>query len=143
MPDHDYAYNYDEVLKKVYDPNAERIMRTGAIEDNGLLIYEVPDGHSFYLEEAALSIEVSRAVASDYCYLYWQRGADAYYVRDLCQIFWFVGKQGAIAMMKVGDHSVFPSGLLMAAGDMIWLISEEAGYAAEGKISGQLVVGDL
>ena len=135
--------DYDASLKKVYDPNAERVIRTGTIQNNGLLIYEVPAGHSLYLEEASLSIELTwLVVSSEFCYLYWVRADDMYYVRDLCQIYWFVGKQGAVAMMKVGDHSVFPSGLLIPAGDMIWLMSPAPGYLAEGNISGHLVVGD-
>ena len=129
-----------EWLKKVYDPNAERIMETGAIEDNALAIYEVPAEHSLYLEEASLSIEFTQVGSSEYCYLYWASAVGAY-IRDICQIFWFVNK-GVIAMMKVGDHSVFPSGLLIPAGHVLWLISPAAGYLAEANISGHLVVGD-
>lgn len=128
-----------EWLKKVYDPNAERIMETGEIENNDLAIYTVPVGHSLYLEETSLSIELGQVASSEYCYLYWDSGGE--YIRDLCQIFWYQDK-GVAVMMKVGDHAIFPSGLLMHAGDVIWLVSPAAGYLAEGNISGHLVVGD-
>lgn len=129
-----------EWLKKVYDPNAERILKTGAIENDGLEIYEVPADHSLYLEEASLSIELGQVASSEYCYLYWESGIGAY-IRDLCQIYWYEDK-GVAVMMKVGDHAIFPSGLLIPGGDVIWLISPAAGYLAEGSISGHLVVGD-
>ena len=128
-----------EFLKKVYDPNAERITEHGAIENSDLEIYLVPAGHSLYLEEAELSIAIENPASSEYSYLYWESGGD--YVRDLCQIFWYVDKQ-VVTMMKVGDHSVFPSGLLIPAGDIIWLVSPVAGHIAEGSISGHLVAGD-
>ncbi len=132
---------YDlEFFKKVYDPNAERITEHGSVENGDLELYVVPAGHSLYLEEVELSIWLDAQIgSSEYCYVYWARGM--VYIRDLCRIFWYMDK-GAVTMMKVGDHAVFPSGLLIPAGDVIWLVSPATGYVAEGSISGHLVVED-
>lgn len=127
-------------MVKVHDPNAVRIMETGVAENDNAEVYLVPAAHNFYLEEASLSIEVD-GPASGFAYLYWLRGSDLYYVRDICQIWIYTTDLNGHIMAGAtpGDHAVFPSGLLIPAGDMLVVVSEEVGLTAEGNISGFLV----
>jgi len=128
----------DDGLKKVYDPNAERILRTGSIENDDVTIYTVPAAHNFYLEEVSLSVQLGQNPGLGFTYVYWLRGIDLYYVRDLCQIWIYVEDLNGNVMagcMK-SDHAIFPSGLLIPAGDMIVVVSNNAGLIAEGNISG-------
>jgi len=126
-------------MHKVYDSNAERIMETLSIENDEVMMYLVPDGHNFFLEEASLSVEVN-GPDSGYAYLYWLRGGDWYYMRDICQI--WVYTEDVNGRLMVGavnsDHSIFPSFLKIPAGDLLVLVSQEVGLIAEGNFSGFL-----
>ena len=127
-------------MVKVHDPHAERILRTAFAEDDDAEVYLVPAEHNFYLEEASLSIEVN-GPESGFGYLYWLRGSDMYYVRDICQIWVYTAPVNGRIMTGAtrGDHSLFPSGLKIPAGDMLVIVSHETGLIAEGNISGFLV----
>ena len=128
----------DGGLKKVYDPNAERILRMETIENNMVVFYTVPIAHNLYLEEASISLEISDNINSGFVYINWFTDGMAY-VRDLCQIWIWADKLGVPVGMTVGDHAVFPSGLFLPAGHMVAVTSSRAGMIAEGSFSGFLV----
>lgn len=128
-------------MHKVYAPNnGERILATLATENDDIEIYTVPADHNFYLEEANLNIELN-GPNSGFGYIYWMRGGDMYYVRDICQIWIYTAEVNGRIMTgaMTGDHSVFPSFLRLAANDMLRIVSAETGLIAEGNISGFLV----
>ena len=128
--------------REVFDPLRTRVVLSQTIVGDNIIIYTVPPNCNFYLEEVSLSIALlgQGPWGSGYCNVYWLR-SDAYYVRDLCQIWlWAQEKNGQfIDCATQGDHAIFPSFLKIPANDMIMLVAQAWSVGAEGNISGFLV----
>jgi len=114
---------------KVHDPNAERIVLRVEAENETSIVYTVPAGHIFWLEECDLSP--------------WEFGVGfcAMFIRDELDVT-VRGLASITISTEIGavtsDHATFPSLLELPAGYDICVMSNTADIDAMGSISGFL-----
>jgi len=118
---------------KMHDPNAERIIlrveASGDIIPVTEIVYTVPAGHIFWLEECDIS---PWTLAVGFCAMFIRNTLDVT-IRGLAAIT-INSEVGAV----VSDHAVFPSFLELPEGWDICVYSDGNGLDAMGTISGFL-----
>ena len=116
---------------KIHDPNRVRIDLRDSAEDDTTIVYTVPAGHIFYLEECDLTPwnnEVGVMLA-------WARNEALETIRGLASL-QIMSEAGAYC----SDHAIFPSYIELIAGDEICVSSDTAGLEVMLTISGFLVL---
>ena len=123
---------------RIWDPNSVRVVETLALSADDGVLYIVPVGYVFYLEEAHLNVTLDfKDSPHGFNYISWYNLADDL-IRDICQI-WICEEDPWPTGAFQGDHAIFLSNLRLVEGHYLGLTSQHAGMLAEGSISGFLV----